>query len=155
VTLQIAPSFLPRFLIATLFAAATLAASEQSADTHPSEPARAKQPATTSDTTESELLKATEETPNNAEAWLAYAGFQTQHSQWQKAIEPLQRAIALSNHDGNTFLGLGMAYQYTQDQSRALEYYAKALEHGCDEALLHRGRLHAIMGKTDLGMPQE
>src|SRR5262249_6570029 len=72
--------------------------------------------------------------------------------QWQKAVEPLQRAVALGNSDGDTFLKLGTAYQYAEDRTRALEYFTKALERGCDAALLKRGRLYYLMGKPDLAI---
>ena len=123
-------SYLTRFLIAAFVAAACFAATEQSPDIHPSEHAAEEK----ASPNESELLQATEQSPNNAEVWLAYGGFLTEHGQWHKAIEPLHRAIALGNIDGMTFLSLGIAYQYAEDRRHALEYYTKALEQNCDSA---------------------
>jgi tetratricopeptide (TPR) repeat protein len=102
------------------------------------------------DSAERELTLATATAPDNAQAWAAFGDLKCARQHWQDAIESLTKAISRGDTQGETFLNLAIAYQRTEDQPRALEYYTKALEHGCDNALLHRGRLHGLMGNVDL-----
>ncbi len=99
---------------------------------------------------ERELSTATATAPNNAQTWAAYGSLKGAQQQWQQAIEPLQKAIALGDTDGNTFFFLGTAYQRTENQPKALENYTKAIEHGCNAALLSRSWLHHLMGSAPL-----
>ena len=53
---------------------------------------------------EKQLERATTDAPNNATAWAAYGLFECERQQWTKALELLQKAVALGDSDGKTFL---------------------------------------------------
>ena len=87
--------------------------------------------------------------PKNFNLFSAYGQALVQHAQWERALEILQKALALLDFDPDVWVNLGIVYINKEDLAKAIESVDKALALNAAfaPAYFYKGTAYLMLGR--------